>query len=67
MERQKTIAILTLILAYGNRKLLLDQREDDLDNQLVYDLVVKRLKITKQNRQSIRATHNVNILVNGDD
>ncbi|WP_099466534.1 TrlF family AAA-like ATPase [Konateibacter massiliensis] len=63
---QKTTAILTFILAYGNRPLLLDQPEDDLDNRLVYDLVVKRLKSAKQNRQIIVVTHNANIPVNGD-
>jgi hypothetical protein len=63
---QKTTAILTFILAYGNRPLLLDQPEDDLDNRLVYDLVVKRLKNAKQNRQIIVVTHNANIPVNGD-
>ena len=63
---QKTTAILTFILAYGNRPLLLDQPEDDLDNRLVYDLVVKRLKSAKQKRQIIVVTHNANIPVNGD-
>lgn len=63
---QKTTAILTFILAYGNRPLLLDQPEDDLDNRLVYDLVVKQLKESKKHRQIIVVTHNANIPVNGD-
>ena len=63
---QKTTAILTFILAYGNVPLVLDQPEDDLDNKLVYELVVKRLKIAKRNRQIIVITHNANIPVNGD-
>lgn len=63
---QKTTAILTFILAYGNVPLILDQPEDDLDNKLVYELVVKRLKIAKRNRQVIVITHNANIPVNGD-
>lgn len=63
---QKTTAILTFILAYGNVPLILDQPEDDLDNKLVYELVVKRLKIAKRNRQIIVITHNANIPVNGD-
>ena len=46
--------------------LILDQPEDDLDNKLVYELVVKRLKIAKRNRQIIVITHNANIPVNGD-
>ncbi len=63
---QKTTAILTFVLAYGEKPLLLDQPEDDLDNRLVYDLVVKRLKKAKSNRQLIIVTHNANIPVNGD-
>ena len=34
---------------------------DDLDNKLVYDLIVTRLKKTKSNRQIIVVTHNANI------
>jgi len=63
---QKTTAILTFILAYGSIPLVLDQPEDDLDNKLVYELVVKRLKVAKRNRQIIVVTHNANIPVNGD-
>lgn len=63
---QKTTAILTFVLAYGQQPLLLDQPEDDLDNRLVYDLVVKRLIEAKKQRQIIVVTHNANIPVNGD-
>lgn len=63
---QKTTAILTFLLAYGKQPLLLDQPEDDLDNKLVYDLIVSRLKTSKSNRQIIVVTHNANIPVNAD-
>lgn len=63
---QKTAAILTFLLSFGNEPLLLDQPEDDLDNRLVYDLVVKGLKKAKEKRQIIVVTHNANIPVNGD-
>lgn len=63
---QKTAAILTFLLSFGDIPLLLDQPEDDLDNRLVYDLVVKGLKKAKENRQVIVVTHNANIPVNGD-
>lgn len=63
---QKTTAILTFILSQGNIPLLLDQPEDDLDNRLVYELIVDRLKQAKENRQIIVVTHNANIPVNGD-
>ncbi|MCC6816669.1 MAG: PHP domain-containing protein [Saprospiraceae bacterium] len=63
---QKTAAILTLILAEGNKPLILDQPEDDLDNFLIYDLVVDQLRKSKESRQIITVTHNANIPVNGD-
>lgn len=63
---QKTTTILTFLLAYGSQPLLLDQPEDDLDNRLVYDLIVARLKVAKSKGQIIVVTHNANIPVNGD-
>ena len=63
---QKTAAILTFLLSFGESPLLLDQPEDDLDNKLVYDLVVKGLRNAKEKRQIIVVTHNANIPVNGD-
>lgn len=63
---QKTTAILTFLLSYGDNPLILDQPEDDLDNRLVYDLIVDRLKQAKEHRQILVVTHNANIPVNGD-
>ncbi len=63
---QKTTAILTFALAYGTEPLILDQPEDDMDNKLVYGLIVQRLKATKKKRQVIVVTHNANIPVNAD-
>ena len=63
---QKTAALLAFILSYGEEPLLMDQPEDDLDNELIYDLIVKQLRDTKSKRQVIVVTHNANIVVNGD-
>ena len=63
---QKTAALLAFILSYGDEPLLLDQPEDDLDNELIYDLIVQQLRKTKSKRQVIVVTHNANIVVNGD-
>jgi len=63
---QKTTAILTFILSFGTAPLVLDQPEDDLDNHLVYSLIVDKIKEIKQKRQVIVVTHNANIPVNGD-
>lgn len=63
---QKSAAILTLLLSHGEGPLVLDQPEDDLDNYLIYDLIVEQLLHSKDNRQIIVVTHNANIPVNGD-
>lgn len=63
---EKAAALLAFILSYGDEPLLLDQPEDDLDNELIYGLIVKQLRKTKTKRQIIVVTHNANIVVNGD-
>ena len=63
---QKTSAILAFLLAYGDEPMILDQPEDDLDNHLIYDLIVRQLRDNKRRRQIITVTHNPNIVVNGD-
>lgn len=63
---QKTAALLAVILQLSNDPLLLDQPEDDLDNKLIYDLVVTTLKRIKTSRQVIVVTHNANVVVNAD-
>lgn len=63
---QKTTAILTFLLSFGDYPLILDQPEDDLNGKLVYDLIVDRLQEAKGNRQMIIVTHNANIPVNAD-
>lgn len=63
---QKTAALLAFLLSYGEEPLVLDQPEDDLDNLLIYDLIVTQLREVKRHRQIIVVTHNPNIVVNGD-
>ena len=63
---QKTAALLAFLLSYGKEPLVLDQPEDDLDNHLIYDLIVTQLRDVKRQRQIIVITHNANIVVNGD-
>lgn len=63
---QQTAAMLAFVLSYGNQPIILDQPEDDLDNHLIYDLIVQQIRDTKRTRQIIIATHNPNIVVNGD-
>ncbi len=63
---ERAAALLTFILSYGEEPLLLDQPEDDLDNELISDLIVRQLREIKTKRQVIVVTHNANIVVNGD-
>lgn len=63
---QRTAALLAFLLSYGKEPLVLDQPEDDLDNHLIYDLIVQQLRQVKRQRQIIVVTHNPNIVVNGD-
>ena len=63
---QRSAAMLAFLLAHGEEPLILDQPEDDLDNHLIYDLVVRQIRQNKLRRQIIVVTHNPNIVVNGD-
>ncbi|MEO5377313.1 MAG: AAA family ATPase [Magnetococcus sp. DMHC-6] len=63
---QKAAAILAFLLSYGDEPLIIDQPEDDLDNALIYDLIVKQIHENKNRRQLVVVTHNPNIVVNGD-
>ena len=63
---QRAAAMLAFLLAHGDEPLVLDQPEDDLDNHLIYDLVVRQMRENKRRRQIIVVTHNPNIVVNGD-
>lgn len=63
---QKTAALLAALLVIDKTPLVLDQPEDDLDNKLITNLIVENLQKAKMSRQVIIATHNANIVVNGD-
>ncbi len=64
---QRASALILFLLAQKeNDILIIDQPEDDLDNQTIYDEVIKELKKIKGNMQFLFATHNANIPVLGD-
>lgn len=63
---QKCAAILAFILNNGKRPLIIDQPEDDLDNSLIYNLIVSSIRQMKTSRQIVIITHNPNIPVLGD-
>ena len=64
---QRASALILFLLAQReNDVLIIDQPEDDLDNQTIYDEVIKEIKQLKGEMQFIFATHNANIPVLGD-
>lgn len=64
---QRASAMMLFLLSQNDNDLLLvDQPEDDLDSQTVYEEVVKLLRMIKTRQQFIFATHNANFPVLGD-
>ena len=55
-----------MILLESDAPLLIDQPEDDLDNQFIFEQIVATLRHEKERRQFLIATHNANIPVSGD-
>lgn len=64
---QRASALLLYVLSQRqNDVIMIDQPEDDLDNQTIYDDVIKLLREMKPHAQFIFATHNANFPVLGD-
>lgn len=64
---QRASALIIFLLSLKeNDVIIIDQPEDDLDNQTLYDDVVRVLRDLKTKTQFIFATHNPNIPVLGD-
>lgn len=63
------IVLLMLYLAidlWDRRPLIVDQPEENLDPQSVYDDLVRYFRVAKRRRQVIIVTHNPNLVVNTD-
>ena len=64
---QRVNLLLSLLLATSDsRPLVIDQPEDELDNRFLLETLLPALHRLKGRRQVIVATHNANIVVNGD-
>jgi len=66
-----TKGIVLLILYLGmdtadTRPLIVDQPDENLDNESIYELLTEYFKRAKERRQIILITHNPNLVVNGD-
>ena len=64
---QRASALILFVLSQrDNDVVMIDQPEDDLDNQTIYEDVIKLVRKLKPKIQFIFATHNPNIPVLGD-
>jgi chromosome segregation protein len=64
---QRASALILFVLSQNdNDVIIIDQPEDDLDNQTIYEDVIKLVRRLKSKTQFIFATHNPNIPVLGD-
>ena len=56
---QRASALILFILTHNDTDvIIIDQPEDDLDNKVIYDEVLKVIRAMKMNTQFIFATHN---------
>lgn len=62
---QQATALLLTLLNQSGPPLIIDQPEDDLDNQIIFD-IVNHIWSAKTHRQIIFSSHNANLVVNGD-
>lgn len=63
---ERGTALLSIILITGREPLIIDQPEDDLDHFYLYKTLTPIIKEVKKRRQLIFATHDANIVINGD-
>lgn len=62
-EKGALLLIFYLLLDKNDIPLVMDQPEENLDNQSVYELLVQYIKEAKKRRQIIIVTHNPNLAV----
>jgi ABC-type lipoprotein export system ATPase subunit len=66
LGQQQSIILSILLHSENKWPLLIDQPEDNLDNEFIFNVIVQNLRKVKEVRQVIVVTHNPNIAVLGD-
>lgn len=66
LGQRASALILFLLARRENDLIIIDQPEDDIDNQSIYEDVIRELNNLKEQTQFIFATHNPNIPVLGE-
>ncbi|WP_288424228.1 TrlF family AAA-like ATPase [uncultured Spirosoma sp.] len=64
-QGEKATILLNVLMRQEGGPLLIDQPEEDLDNRIIGDIVTATRQ-AKAKKQLIFATHNANLVVNGD-
>ena len=62
---QQATSLLKVLLRENTGPLIIDQPEDDLDNHVILE-IAESIWAAKESRQLIFASHNANLVVNGD-
>ncbi|MCW8208426.1 ABC transporter [Verminephrobacter aporrectodeae subsp. tuberculatae] len=62
-ERGLLLLVFYLLLDKDDIPIVIDQPEENLDNQTIFNVLVKCIKAAKQRRQVIMVTHNPNLAV----
>ncbi|WP_127137594.1 TrlF family AAA-like ATPase [Flagellimonas oceanensis] len=65
-ERGAALIVFYLLLDKDEKPLIIDQPEDNLDNQSVYEILVPFIRQAKKKRQLMIVTHNPNLAVVAD-
>lgn len=63
---QRCTAVIVVLLLLGNMPVVIDEPEAHLDSSLIAKYLVDLIKSRKLHRQIIFATHNANLVINGD-
>ncbi|MEY4480956.1 MAG: hypothetical protein RIQ84_118 [Pseudomonadota bacterium] len=63
---QRCTAVIVVLILLGNTPIVIDEPEAHLDSSLIAKYLVDLIKVRKNHRQIIFATHNANLVVNGD-
>lgn len=66
LGQRASALILFILTQHDSDVIIVDQPEDDLDNQVIYEELIQTIKREKREMQFIFATHNANIPVLGD-
>ena len=66
LGQQQSVLLALMLSSNSNRPLIIDQPEDNLDSEFIYQTLVPVLRRAKERRQVIVVTHNPNVAVLGD-